>query len=48
MTQRFSYDTANGQLHFDADGNGGGSTSHLVATLTGAPALTGSHLFFTT
>ncbi len=48
LTQRFSYDTVNGQLHFDADGNGGGSTSHLVATLTGAPALTASHLFFTT
>jgi hypothetical protein len=44
--QRFAYNTGNGQLRFDADGNGGGSSPQLVATLTGHPTLPAADLFF--
>jgi hypothetical protein len=43
-TQRFAYDTANGNLYYSAAGTT--ATEHLVATLAGHPTLTGSHLFF--
>ncbi len=43
-TQRFAYDTANGNLFYSASGTT--ATEHLVATLTGHPALAASHLFF--
>jgi hypothetical protein len=44
-TQRFAYDTKNGELFFDKDGSG--SASHqLVATLTGAPHLAAADLFY--
>jgi hypothetical protein len=44
--QRFAYDKTNGRLLFDADGNGGGSSPQLVATLGGHPSLTVADLFF--
>ncbi len=43
-TQRFAYDTANGQLHYSATGSN--SSESLVATLTGAPAITASNMLF--
>jgi len=45
-TQRFAYDTANGDLYYSAAGTT--ATEHLVAAVTGNPALTASHLFFIT
>jgi Ca2+-binding RTX toxin-like protein len=42
--QRFAYNTGNGKLFFDKDGNRPGSAAQLVATLTGDPTLT--NLFF--
>ncbi len=44
-SQRLAYDTTNGELFSSTGGSGG--TSHLVATLTGEPAITASsQLFF--
>jgi hypothetical protein len=43
-TQRFAYDTANGQLFYSPAGTT--ATEKLVATLTGKPALTAANLFF--
>ena len=40
---RFIYDIDNGQLRFDADGNGSGA-SILLAILTGAPTLTNADI----
>lgn len=45
-TQRFAYDTSNGELFYDADGSGTGSSAHAVAMLTGHPTLIASDLFF--
>jgi hypothetical protein len=45
-TQRFAYDTANGDLYYSASGTTAGE--HLVATLTNHPALAASHLFLIT
>ena len=44
-TQRFSYVTAGGQLFYSP--TGATATEKLVATLTGAPALTAAELFHT-
>jgi len=44
--QRFAYDTSNGQLLYDSQGNTSGSTPQLVATLTNHPAVSASQLFF--
>ncbi len=38
-SDRVIYNTSNGQLWYDADGNGGGATALLIATLEGAPGL---------
>ncbi len=38
--QLFIYNSTNGKLYFDADGDTGGESAALVATLTGAPAIT--------
>ena len=44
-SQRLAYDTTNGELFSSTTGSGG--TSHLVATLTGEPAInTANQLFF--
>ena len=43
-SQRFAYDTTNGALHYSATGSNSSET--LVATLTGAPAITASNLLF--
>jgi hypothetical protein len=43
-SQRFAYDTTNGQLHYSATGSN--SSESLVATLAGAPDLTASMLLF--
>ena len=43
-TQRFAYDTTNGQLHYSATGSN--SSESLVATLTGAPTINASSLLF--
>jgi hypothetical protein len=42
--QRFAYDTMTGRLFYSADGSGG--LSREIASLTGAPALAASNLFF--
>ena len=47
-TERFAYNTGNGQLLYSADGNASGSTPQLVATLTNHPGLAASQLFFVT
>jgi hypothetical protein len=43
-SQRFAYDTTNGQLHYSATGSN--TSESLVATLTGAPAITAGNLLF--
>ena len=43
-TQRFAYDTANGNLYYSA--SGATASEHLVATLTNHPTLAASQLFF--
>ena len=43
-SQRFAYDTTNGALHYSATGSN--SSESLVATLTGAPAVTAADLLF--
>jgi hypothetical protein len=43
-SQRFAYDTTNGQLHYSATGSN--SSESLVATLAGAPDLTASMVLF--
>jgi hypothetical protein len=43
-SQRFAYDTTNGQLHYSATGSS--ASESLVATLTGAPAMAASDLLF--
>jgi Ca2+-binding RTX toxin-like protein len=40
----FLYDTDDGKLYFDADGNGGANTPQLIVTLDGAPSLAASDL----
>jgi RTX calcium-binding nonapeptide repeat (4 copies) len=45
-TQRFAYDTANGNLFYSAGGTT--ATEHLVVTVGGHPTLTASHLLFAT
>ncbi|MBW4577300.1 MAG: calcium-binding protein [Aphanothece sp. CMT-3BRIN-NPC111] len=42
--QRFIYNSANGGLFFDADGNGALSATIQIATLTGMPALNNSNI----
>ena len=43
-SQRFVYNTTNGALFYDADGNGLGSNAVQIATLTGLPAITASNI----
>jgi hypothetical protein len=43
-SQRFAYDTTNGQLHYSATGSN--TAESLVATFTGAPNITASNLLF--
>jgi Ca2+-binding RTX toxin-like protein len=45
--ERFAYDTSTGALFYNAHGNTPGSSSQLVATLTGHPVLAATDLFFT-
>jgi serralysin len=42
---RIVYDSASGNLYYDADGNGAVSSAVLFATLTGAPAITAADFF---
>ena len=44
-SDRIIYNTTNGNLYYDADGTGGGSTATLFATLAGAPVITASDIF---
>ena len=39
------YNTDNGALFFDADGNGTGSAAMQIATLTNAPAFANTDIF---
>lgn len=41
---RIAYNTSTGDIYYDADGNGGGAAI-LIATLSGAPALTESNFY---
>ena len=43
-SQRFAYDTSNGQLFYSATGSN--SSERLVATLTGAPAISAGNILF--
>ena len=43
-TQRFAYDTTNGQLHYSATGSD--ASESLIATLTGEPNITAGNLLF--
>jgi Ca2+-binding RTX toxin-like protein len=43
-SQRFIYNTTNGALFYDADGNAVGSSAVQIATLTGLPAINNSHI----
>jgi Ca2+-binding RTX toxin-like protein len=43
-SQRFIYNTTNGALFYDVDGNLAGSSAVQIATLTGLPAITNSHI----
>lgn len=43
---RFGFNTTTGQLYYDADGSGVGSSAVLVATLTGVTAISESDLVF--
>jgi hypothetical protein len=45
-TQRFAYGTGNGDLFYSSDGSA--SSAHLVAALTGNPAVSTAQLFFVT
>jgi Ca2+-binding RTX toxin-like protein len=42
---RFIYNTSNGALFFDADGNGSHSSSIQIAVLSGTPALSNTDIF---
>jgi len=44
-SDRIIYNTTNGSLYFDADGNAGGSAAIMFATLAGAPALAAADFF---
>jgi hypothetical protein len=44
--QRFAYDTSNGDLYYDAHGNGAGGSKQLVVHLAGDPAVSATQLFF--
>lgn len=44
LLQRFIYDTTSGALFFDQDGNLGGFSAIQIATLSGAPSITGSNI----
>ena len=43
-SQRFAYDTSNGQLHYSVMGSN--TSEMLLATLTGAPSITAENLLF--
>jgi Ca2+-binding RTX toxin-like protein len=43
-SQRFIYNTTNGALFYDADGNGAVSSAVQIATLTGLPAIAANHI----
>jgi len=45
--QRFIYDTDDGKLYFDADGNAAGFTAVQIATFSGTPTLAASDLIMT-
>jgi Ca2+-binding RTX toxin-like protein len=46
VDNRFAYDSATGQLFYDAQGSAPGSHVQLIATLYGAPQLTAANLFY--
>ncbi|MGH7066147.1 MAG: hypothetical protein ACREET_18905, partial [Stellaceae bacterium] len=43
-SQRFAYDTANGDLFYSASGSS--SNKHLIAALDGHPGLNPAHILF--